>query len=308
MARSAGVVTMNDTGRAIASRTDDHLDRATCERHVPGPRGWRAELALRYERRGARTVLAERRHAGPMLVQKAFYPEGEDVCHGIVVHPPGGIVGGDELALSVAVGAQAKALLTTPGASKWYRSAGTEARQSMRFTVAPGAALEWLPQPTIAFDRTVGRTTCEVEVDADGSYVGWELLCLGRTASGERLRAGRFLASTQIARAGVPLWIERAAIEGGSRLLASPLGLGGHPISGTLVAVSRRITPELTRACKQVPCDQGLAGVTRLPGLIVARYLGDRMEAAFGYFVRLWEILRPALLGCDAVPPRIWRT
>ena len=309
MAQSEPVVLVNDLiARAVRVPDRNGMQPVLVGEHGAPATGWRAELALRYERRGTRTVLAARRHAGPMLVQKAFYPEGEDVCHGIVLHPPGGIVGGDQLTLDVAVGPQARALLTTPGATKWYRSAGAEARLSVRFHVAPGAALEWLPQPTIAFDRMLGRSDCAIEVDEEGCYIGWELLCLGRTASGERLREGRFLTSTQVARAGVPLWIERAAIEGGSRLLDSPVGLDGHPISGTLVAVARRMPPDLIAACKAVRPGHGRCGVTRLPGLIVARYLGDRAEAAFGYFVDLWKILRPALLDRDAAPPRIWRT
>jgi urease accessory protein len=270
--------------------------------------GWRAKLSLRYERRSERTVLAERRHAGPMLVQKALYPEGEQVCHGIVLHPPGGIVGGDELALNVAVGARASALLTTPGATKWYRSSGSEAHQSVRFHVARGGSLEWLPQPAIVFDGALGANACEISVDEDACYIGWDVWCLGRTASGERLRAGRMTTRTQIDCGSVPLFLERAAIEGGSRLLDSPVGLNGQPISGTLGAVVPRIESDVVTACRSIKPSYGHGGVTRLPRVIVARYLGDRAEAAFAYFVSLWEVLRPALLARVAASPRIWRT
>ena len=270
--------------------------------------GWRAELALRYERRGERTVLAERHHAGPMLVQKPLYPEGDQVCHGIVLHPPGGIVGGDELSLHVNVCGDAHALLTTPGASKWYRSAGEEARQSVRFEVAAGASLEWLPQPAIAFDGTLGRTECAVSMEENGCFIGWDVLCLGRTASGERLRSGGLSTTTRVTRAGTPLWIERGAIAGGSRLLDSPVGFDGHPISGTLLAVAPAIGTDVIAACRRIEPACGRGGVTRLPGVLIARYLGDRADAAFAYFVRLWEVLRPALMKRAAVPPRIWRT
>jgi len=145
---------------------------------------WRAELALEYERRGARTVLAKRRHDGPLVVQKPFYPEGDQVCHTIVVHPPAGIAGGDELQLTARAGADARVLLTTPGAGKWYRSAGAWARQHLSFDVAPAASLEWLPQETIVFDGARADLRTEVQLQSDAVFIGWEILCLGRTGSG----------------------------------------------------------------------------------------------------------------------------
>src|SRR5688572_12364887 len=108
--------------------------------------GWRAALTLGFERRGERTVLASNRSDGPLVVQKALFPEGAGTCHAIVVHPPAGIAGGDELALEVNVGAQAHAVLTTPGAAKWYRSAGATATQHMRIAAHAASKVEWLPQ------------------------------------------------------------------------------------------------------------------------------------------------------------------
>src|SRR5262245_11582405 len=110
---------------------------------------WRAELALSFEHRAGRTVLAARRHTGPLVVQKPLYPEGAGVCHAIVVHPPAGIAGGDELEISADAAPRAHALLTTPGAGRWYRSAGPWARQALAFEVGDGACVEWLPQETI---------------------------------------------------------------------------------------------------------------------------------------------------------------
>jgi urease accessory protein len=270
--------------------------------------GWRGKLVLRYERRVKRTVLAERRHLGPILVQRPFYPEGEEICHGIVLHPPGGIVGGDELELEASVLPDAAVLLTTPGATKWYRSAGLHARQRLKFEVMSGASLEWLPQPTIAFDRALGRAETEIALDATGRYIGWELLCLGRTAAGERFREGRMQMSVKVLRSGEPLWLERACIDGGSRLLDSPVGLAGQPVTGTLLAASPAVDAVLVKACRVVQPSAGRSAVTRLPGLIVARYLGAEAEPGHDYFVRLWRVLRPALLGRTAEPPRIWRT
>src|SRR5690606_35765534 len=113
---------------------------------------WRANLMLRFARRDARTILAERSHVGPLVVQKTLHPEGDATCHAVIVHPPGGIAGGDELQFDVAAGPAARALLTTPGAGKWYKSHGRVAQQRLNFSIADDALLEWLPQETIVFD------------------------------------------------------------------------------------------------------------------------------------------------------------
>src|SRR5688572_33317155 len=124
-------------------------------RDIPGPSTWRAHLALEFERRAERTVLASRRHDGPLVVQKALHPEGDAVCHAIVVHPPAGIVGGDELVIDVRASHGAHAVITTPGAAKWYRSSGAVARQHVRLDLGQGAAMEWLPQESIVFDGAI---------------------------------------------------------------------------------------------------------------------------------------------------------
>ena len=269
---------------------------------------WQAELALGYARRGARSVLATRRHDGPLVVQKPLYPEGDAVCHTIIVHPPGGIAGGDALSLEVTAGEGAHALLTTPGDGKWYRSAGPWARQSLRFELAAGAILEWLPQETIVFDAARADLATHVRLAADARFIGWEVLCLGRTGSGERFSRGELRTSTLVLREDRPQWLERGRIEGGGPLLESPAGLAGHTVSGTLLAAAPGIEDGLVAACREIQPARGEGAITRLPGMLVARYLGDASEAARHWFVALWRVLRPALLQREAVEPRIWRT
>jgi urease accessory protein len=267
----------------------------------PVAQSWKAGLRLAFERRGARTVLAERQHDGPLVVQKPLYPEGEAVCHAIVVHPPAGMAGGDELELGVRATAGAHALLTTPGAGKWYRSAGPEASQRLRFDV--DGALEWLPQETIVFDAARARLETEVRLRGESRYLGWEILCLGRTGSGETFERGELRLSTKVYRDGRLLWLERGRLEGGGALLDSPAGLQGKPVCATLIAASAFSTIDLA-ACRQV---ESLA-VTQLPGVLVARYLGNSSEQAKQLFSRLWALLRPALFGLEAHAPRIWST
>ena len=238
-------------------------------------RSWHADLTLDFERRGERTVLSRRRHDGPLLVQKPFYPEGETVCHAIMVHPPGGVAGGDELHIDLRVGRDAQVLLTTPGAGKWYRSNGPRARARQRFTVAPGATLEWLPQETIVFDSALAEMCTEVCLAGDACYLGWEILCLGRTGAGERFRSGACAMTTTLWRDGIPLWLERGRIEGSDSLLDSPVGLAGEPVFGTFLAAGPEIDQAVRNRCRERVPEAGEGAVTLLPsGLLVSRFRG----------------------------------
>jgi urease accessory protein len=269
---------------------------------------WQAELELSYERRGERTVLAARRHEGPLVVQKALYPEGDAVCHSIVVHPPAGVAGGDELQISATAGSASSALLTTPGAGKWYRSAGAWASQRLDFKLGRGATLEWLPQETIVYDGALASLRTGVALAGDAAYLGWELVCLGRTGSGERFTKGSLRFATQVERDGRLVWLERGCIDGGGALLASPAGLGGEPVFGTLLAASRAVDATLVAACREHQPAQGRGAVTALPGVLAARYLGNSSESGRRYFTQLWKLLRPRVVGREACEPRIWRT
>ncbi|MFM9882221.1 MAG: urease accessory protein UreD [Burkholderiales bacterium] len=269
---------------------------------------WRAELALTYERRDARTVLATRRHDGPLVVQKPLYPEGPEICHTILIHPPAGMASGDELAIDTRLGAGSHVLLTTPGAGKWYRSSGPFARQAFDFEVNAGAVLEWLPQESIFFNDTRADLRLDVSLAPDARFIGWDLFCFGRTASRERFERGECRVSTTILRDGKPIWIERGIIEGGNRILAAASGLAGEPVTGTLIAAADTLTAELVRVCRVPRPRIGDGAVTLLPGILVARYLGPSTEAARAYFIELWTLIRPALLACEATVPRIWRT
>jgi urease accessory protein len=270
-------------------------------------RGWRAELALEYERRGARTVLANRRHEGPLVVQKALYPEGDGVCHTILIHPPGGLAGGDDLEATAALGADAHVLLTTPAAGKWYRSLGPWARQRVTITAVEGACAEWLPQETILFDGARARIETDVRLEGSATYIGWDVVCLGRTASGERFDSGECRLYTRITRDGTTVWLERGAIEAGGLLATSPAGLAGHTVFGTMLATAD-VPRDVLDACRSEAAEDGATGITCPPGLFIARYVGDSTEAAKRYFQRLWTLMRPVVNGRAAQLPRIWST
>jgi urease accessory protein len=98
----------------------------------------------------------------------------------VIVHPPGGIAGGDELELNISAGEHAGVQLTTPGAGKWYRGFGRNARQTVRIGVAAGAMCEWLPQENIVFDGAAAQMSLQVDLADDAVFCGWDFTCLGR--------------------------------------------------------------------------------------------------------------------------------
>jgi urease accessory protein len=244
-------------------------------------------------------------HSGPLRVQKALYPEGAGICHAIVVHPPGGVVGGDCLAIDAEAGEGSHAFLTTPGAAKWYRANGRVSRQDVRILAGAGAAFEWMPQETIFFDDASVALDHEVDLAPGARYIGSEILCFGRRASGEAFRRGVIRQRTRIRCAGKLIWWEQGAIAGAGPAMHSRFGLAGASVCATLIGVGAPVPPALMAAMRAI--DPAL-GLSQVKSVFVARYLGDDSEAARQAIFKVWQALRPHLLGCEAPLPRIWNT
>ncbi|MBX9714275.1 MAG: urease accessory protein UreD [Pseudomonadaceae bacterium] len=266
---------------------------------------WHAELELGYGRDGETTRPTLRRHKGPLRVQKHLYAEGPEVCQHIIVHPPGGIAGGDRLDIAATVGANAWAQLTSPGAAKWYRAKGP-AYQRLELKVGAGATLEWLPQETIVYCGAQAELSTRIELEGDARLCYWDMVALGRPASGERFNTGHFQAHLDIRRDGQLLWHERQRIYGDDGLLDSPIGLAGQPVFATLL-ISGEIDADLLERCRMIP-SLVRGDLSQLPGLLVARCLASEALHARAWLIDLWRLLRPVLLGRAAVPPRIWST
>jgi urease accessory protein len=256
-------------------------------------------------------LLASRRHDGPLVVQKPLYPEGEAPCHTIVVHPPGGIAGGDELEIEARLGGGAHTLLTTPGATRWYKANGLGARQRVRLQVAAGGCVEWLPQENLLFDAARATMAVDIALAESARYVGWEIVCFGRVAAGERFATGGLRQSTMIRIGGRLVWNERAILDAGDPLFRSPLGLAGRSVTGTLLVAGAAIPATAVERCRELAggvAAEDRAGVSNLAQVFVARYLGASAERCRALFAALWAALRPVTLGREACPPRIWRT
>jgi urease accessory protein len=279
---------------------------------------WEARLELEFrEQPDGRSRLSACRHRGPLLVQRLFHPEPDGTAHAYLLHPPGGIAGGDRLEIAIDAGPRARALVTTPAATKVYRSAGALAEQCTHLRVAAGAALEWLPQETIVFDGARTRTALRVELEPGARFAGWEITCLGRTGAGERFTRGCWQQRLEVYEGDRPLAIERLAAEAGDALLAQPWGLGGQPVSATLLlatgadggaprelvaAIRERIGADGTRR------DGELVAASALDGIAVCRYLGGSAPRARAALAAAWELYRTHVLGRTAVAPRIWAT
>jgi urease accessory protein len=274
-----------------------------CSRLDPTTAAWHASLRLRFADDGGTTRLVERAHSGPLRVQKPLYPEGPAICHAIMIHPPGGVVGGDCLSVDAAAGPGSHAFITTPGAAKWYRANGRVSRQDVRICASAGAAFEWMPQETIFFDDANVVLDHDVQLEEGARYIGGEILCFGRRASGEAFRRGLIRQRTRVRRAGQLVWWEQGAIDAAA--LHSRFGLQGASVCATLIAVGAPAPASLLAAMRAL--DPALA-LSQVKSVCVARYLGDDSEAARHAIARVWQALRPHLLGCEAPLPRIWNT
>jgi urease accessory protein len=278
---------------------------------------WRATLRLDYrqdELRGeARTVLHDR-HDGPLRVLASLYPEAPSVCHNVLVHPPGGLVGGDELSIEIALDQHAHALVTTPGATRFYRSIGAPATQRLRATLADGARLEWLPLETIAYSGCIGENLMHFDLQPGAEMIGWDLLALGLPASDRPFDRGRFTQAIDLPQR----WLERGVIDASdTRLLDSPLGWDGHRVMGTLwfaagsalTAERRELLLDAARASIAGSALAATAGATAVhESVLVLRVLAPRIEPVMTLFGATWAAWRHAAWSLAACMPRVWRT
>ncbi len=200
-------------------------------------------------------------------------------------------------------------MLTSPGAATWYRANGHVSAQHIVLRAGSGAAIEWLPQESIFFDQACVRLRHEVELAQDASYIGCDIVCLGRSASGEMFNTGSISQQVQIRRGGKLLWWEQGVLAGGGALMASPLGLAGHTVCATLIAVGTPVSSSVLAAVREIAVPAGAVfGATHMKALVVVRLLCGDSEAARRIMLAAWLLLRPAMLGRDAVVPRIWNT
>ena len=271
--------------------------------------GWRANLHLSFIEKDKKTVLKECAHCGPLQVQKPFYPERNGPCHVYILHPPGGVVGGDDLDVKIEIHPKAKVLITTPAACKFYRSGGAIASQKQTIKVATQGVLEWFPLESIFFSGAKVKLETRVHLSDESHFIGWDILCLGRPAAGEQFSQGNLTQKFDIFKNGRPLRLDRIVLGGNDPVLVAKWGLGGAAVLGSFFCLTpRKELVDLLR--KNIDSFEGAAffSVTYVDDVILCRYLGNSVEQVKQSFIKVWHIMRLALLDYKAVIPRVWST
>jgi urease accessory protein len=274
---------------------------------------WPAKLDLDYQLEADRTV-ARYLHTGPLRILQSLYPEGDPICHNVLVHPPGGLVGGDTLELTISVAPGAHGLLTTPGATRFYRSEGVPAMQRTAISVAADARMEWLPLEAIAYNACLAENRLTLNLVPGAELLGWDVTALGLPLAAKPFESGHFCQHLEMP--GV--WLERANIKAlDDMLLNSPLGLAGHRCFATLFFLSGS---KLSRQRRQDALDVArevieahplcaTAGATSPDGQVVlVRVLAPVVEPAMALLRSVWLAWRSQLWQLSASSPRIWST
>jgi urease accessory protein len=267
---------------------------------------WRAWLDLSFEKGRDKTIL-RRKHYGPLVIQRPFYPEGR-VCHAYILHPPGGVVGGDKLSIDVRCGNGAEGLITTPGANRFYGSDGWCAHQYQNILVGDGC-FEWMPMESIYFDRAQVSQQLNIELTQGSRFIAWDINCFGRIAGNHEFRTGAVANRISVFRNGVPVFIDRLCISGAEDLQRIT-GLRGASVSGTMLLSSAGAMCQDTLDLVRTQLDgQSNFAATLIEKLIIVRYLGSNAEQARTVFSNVRALMRPILMpGKPAVQPRIWAT
>lgn len=288
-------------------------DTTSARRTPTSGQGWHARLALTYGYRRQKTRLIHSQRLGPLSVQRAFYPEGE-VCHSYLLHPPGGVVGGDSLDIHIEVQPQAHALITTPGATKFYRSQGKPAFVQQHLFVAEQATLEWFPHENIYFPGSSVNMNTQIHLTAQSRFIGWDIQCLGRPVIQERFEAshgysGMIKARLQLTIDQQPLLIEHFKTNN-EQLQLSPSGLRGFPMQATLLMTpgDNTLLERIQTLVEGYEDASILMAATRLESVLVIRLLGHQTQPLLAAMKRLWIELRPLIVQKTPCEPRIWLT
>lgn len=272
--------------------------------------GWHGEVYLDYGLRRGKTEMGRCLTRSPLRIQRPFYPEGDRICHTVLLHTAGGVVGGDRLSMGLDLGQDSHVFFTTAAANKLYRSNGQTAIQTGKITQAPGSVLEYFPQELIVFDGADYRQSLRVDLAVGAVWCGWEILRFGRTARGEKFHGGDWRGSTEIWRGDELLWGDRQWLPGSPELFAAWNGLNNQAVVGTLALVGVEVDEAQITAFRQTMAavTQGIGGITALPQGVLCRYRGDSSSEVKRWFIELVKRWRSLYSPQTLTIPRVWQS
>ena len=263
--------------------------------------GWRARISCGFEAGPSKTFV-RRDHVGPLSMQRPFYPEGR-TAHVYLLHPPGGVVGGDRLNVDVSASDGASGLITTPGATKFYRSEGRVARVNQNLHAL--GDLEWFPQENIFFNASNVIQTTDINVEEKGTLAFWEINCYGRLAGKQPFVEGRVVTRLSVRRKNCLVFHDRFSVDG-QQSLNRTTGLRGSTVSGMLLLSP--LPTESKQAALSLFTDSPHFSCSCIDDMLIVRYVGDSAEQAKAGFTQVWSQQRMALSRRAPCVPRIWST
>jgi urease accessory protein len=274
------------------------------------PSQWQGILELDYQKINNSTQLVKAYSQAPLKIQRSFYPEGQEICHSIILHTAGGMVGGDRLSQTINLQPETQVLLTTPAASKIYRSSGETVQNTINIEIQEQAYLEFIPREMIIFNGAIFSQNLRVNLAPNACYLGWEITRFGRTARGEIFNQGQWKSCTEIWQNGCPVWVDRQGFIANEEILNSPQGLGGKPVIATLTWVGQPVSEDIVKNIRQLWSQletSSQAGVTQLISGLLCRYRGNSTQEVINWFTDVWQLLRQNYTGKSIVKPRVWQ-
>lgn len=274
------------------------------------PSQWQGILELDYQKINNSTQLVKAYSQAPLKIQRSFYPEGQEICHSIILHTAGGMVGGDRLSQTINLQPETQVLLTTPAASKIYRSSGETVQNTINIEIQEQAYLEFIPREIIIFNGAIFSQNLRVNLAPNACYLGWEITRFGRTARGEIFNQGQWKSCTEIWQNGCPVWVDRQGFIANEEILNSPHGLGGKPVIATLTWVGQPVSEDIVKNIRQLWSQRetsSQAGVTQLISGLLCRYRGNSTQEVINWFTDVWQLLRQNYTGKSIVKPRVWQ-
>ena len=268
--------------------------------------GWVAKLELNFSASQSKTFLSKREHIGPLTIQRPFYPE-QGLCHLYILHPPGGVVGGDQLSIGIKTNAKSSALITTPGATKIYRSSGNKRSIiNQNFYIDSNSTLEWLPMETIIFPGARSKFSTKFSLFGNAKVAAWEIHCLGRPVINESFNTGKLEFSFELWRDESPILLDKLVIDESE--LENVVGLRGYPVYGTfIISNASKEALDMIRS-NQFSGDDCVFGATQIEDIVIIRCLARKTHLVQDFFREIWQKIRPLVFDREASIPRIWAT